>query len=152
MRFIRVAIIANWKLYPIPRHADVKYRPHRQFLKETTVSSSLTNLNSHQTLVTLWFRTTWLIIVSRTFQTVHNTMSKLRMTKLVLNRNFWPWRLENQRVPGYRENSSVWFEETTSDGPHSSPDILSASFLSASFSLWSVSRPNNIPTIKLINN
>jgi len=50
------------------------------------------------------------------------------------------WSRENQRVPGYRENFSVWYEGTTSDGPHSSRDILSASFSSASFSPWSVSK------------
>ena len=41
MRFIRVAIIANWKLYPIPRDKDVKYRPYTQFLKVVTATSHL---------------------------------------------------------------------------------------------------------------
>ena len=50
------------------------------------------------------------------------------------------WSQKNQRAPGYRGNFNVWYEGTTSDGPHSSRAILSASFSSASFSPWFVSK------------
>ena len=58
MRSYRGVTIASWKLFPIPRHDDVKYRRHRQFLgtpkgvgsrrKEKFYGSVLLCMNGHQ--------------------------------------------------------------------------------------------------------
>ena len=40
MRFIRGAIIANWKLFPIPRRDDLKYSRHWQFLTVSAETES----------------------------------------------------------------------------------------------------------------
>ncbi len=40
MRFYRGVVIASWKLIPISRNDDVKYRRHLQFLETTTVVES----------------------------------------------------------------------------------------------------------------
>lgn len=51
MRFNWGVIIANWKLYPIPRHDDLKYSRLWQFL---TVSKETENSVKEQSNLTFW--------------------------------------------------------------------------------------------------
>ena len=70
MRFIRGAIIANWKLFPIPRHDDLKYSRHWQFLTVSTETDRC-RFNSSCVFVYVFYYSVVSILIFVDFLKIH---------------------------------------------------------------------------------